>query len=126
MEELDLPGQLPGDPEAATGSGAGCEVAGGGIVEATASVDDLADEAAVGPSDADLLDATAMLDGVGRDLGGGEERFERFPSPSPAAISSGAKRSRICSVSRPTGIDRRSGSGSPGGVIRSRTRSGSS
>jgi hypothetical protein len=51
-EELDLPGELPGDPQAATGSRTWCQVARGGIVEAGAGVDDLASEASDGPSDA--------------------------------------------------------------------------
>lgn len=78
MEELDPPGQLPGDPEAAPDSSAGCEIAGGWIVEAGASVDDLAYESAVGAFDPDLLDLAAVSTGVGRDLGGGEQQVERF------------------------------------------------
>jgi hypothetical protein len=44
VEELGRPGQLPSDPEAGTDSLAWREIAGRGVVEAVASVNDLADE----------------------------------------------------------------------------------
>ena len=78
MEELHPPRQLSSDPEAGSGSRARGEVAGSGIVEAEATVDDLADKSAVDGADPDILDAGAMLDGVGRYLGGGEEHLERL------------------------------------------------
>src|SRR6266480_5188341 len=75
-EELDPPGQLPGDPEAGTDSLAWREIAGCGVVEAVASVDDLADESSSGASNTDFSDAAAVLDRVVRNLGGGEQQVE--------------------------------------------------
>jgi len=37
----------------------------------------------MGPADADVLDARPMLDGIGRDLGGGEQRVERLRLAQP-------------------------------------------
>src|SRR6266581_3813421 len=76
VEELDPPGQLPGDPEAGTDSLAWREIAGCGVVEAVASVDDLADESSSGASNTDLLDAAAVLHRVVHNLGGGEQQVE--------------------------------------------------
>src|SRR3954462_10851577 len=76
LEELDPPGQLPGDPEAGADSLAWREIAGCGVVEAGASVDDLADESSSDATDTDFLDAAAVLHRVVRNLGGGEQQVE--------------------------------------------------
>jgi len=76
VEELDPPGQLSGDPEAGADPLTWCEIAGCGIVEPVASVDDFADEASSGASDTDFLNATAVLHRVVRNLGGGEQQVE--------------------------------------------------
>lgn len=76
LEELNPPGQLPGDPEAGTDSLAWREIAGCGVVEAVASVDDLADESSSGASDTDFLNAAAVLHRVVPNLGGGEQQVK--------------------------------------------------
>jgi len=76
VEKLGRPGQLPGDPEPGTDSRAWREIAGCGIVEAVASVDDLADESSSGASDTDFLNAAAVLHRIVRNLGGGEQQVQ--------------------------------------------------
>src|SRR5437868_11243078 len=77
-EELDSPGQLPGDPEAGADAFPWSQVAGCGVVEALACIDDLADEPPLGAAHADIFDATAVPDGVRGDLGGGEQHVQRL------------------------------------------------
>src|SRR6185295_9861366 len=76
VEELGRPGQLPGDPQTGTDSLAWREIAGRGVVEAVASVNDLADESSSCTSDTDFLNAVAVLHRVVRDFGGGEQQVE--------------------------------------------------
>jgi hypothetical protein len=76
VEELDLPGQLPGDPEAGTESLAWREIAGRWLIEAVTLVADLADESSPRASDTDLADAAAFLHRIVRNLGDGEQQVE--------------------------------------------------
>src|SRR4029450_1927521 len=77
-EELDPPRQLPGHPEAGADSFSRREVARRGVVEAAASIDDFADESALCAPDADVFHAASVFDGVGDDLGRGEEHVEHL------------------------------------------------
>jgi Winged helix DNA-binding domain len=76
LEKLDPPGQLSGDPEASADPLTWREIASCGVVEAVASVDDLADESSSGASDTDFLDTAAVLHRVVRNLGGCEQQVE--------------------------------------------------
>jgi hypothetical protein len=76
VEEVDPPRQLPRDPQTGSESLARREVACRGVVEAGPSVDDLADESALGAPDANFFDPAAVLDRVPGDLGDGEEQVE--------------------------------------------------
>src|SRR5262249_15476389 len=73
LENRDLPGQLPGAPEARADTRSRCDKAGGGVVEALAAVDDLADEPAVRAPNANLRAPPAVLERVRSHLGGGEK-----------------------------------------------------
>jgi hypothetical protein len=74
---VDLPGELPGDPEAGAGPVPRRKVSGRRIVEARSPVDDLAHEPAPGAAGSDLPDPAAVPDRVVRDLGDGQEHVER-------------------------------------------------
>ena len=76
VEELDLPGQLSGNPEAGTDPLMRREVAGRRIVEAIPSIDDLAHKAPLRASDTDFSDAASVSHRVVRDFGSREQEIK--------------------------------------------------
>src|ERR1700753_754620 len=75
-DELDVPGELAGDPEAGAAAGAGREEARRRVIEPGAAVDHLADEAALDRPRPNRRDAAAVDARVGRDLVGREQQVE--------------------------------------------------